>query len=102
VSRAALRAKRLALMRCGSVRLTFPPFDEPAERFTVRGRLQLTIAAGDMLTYTLAGERARYSFYLRRYANTLTWSYGANESEPGVRREVVDDLARKLHELAAE
>lgn len=101
-ARAALRAKRVALLRCGSLRLTFPPFDEPAEAFAVRGRLQLTIAAGDTLTYTLVGERASYSFYLRRYANTLTWTYGANESEPAVRQEVVDDLARRLAEMATE
>ena len=101
-ARAVLRAKRLALLRCGTVRLTFPPFDEPAERFEVRGRLQLTMVAGDTLTYTLAGERSSYSFYLRRYANTLTWTYGAQESRPAVRRAVVDDLARRLSELAAE
>lgn len=101
-ARAGLRAKRVALLRCSSVRLTFPPFDEPAERFAVRGRLQPTMVAGDTLTYTLAGERASYSFYLRRYANTLTWTYGAQESQTAVRQEVVDDLARRLGELAAE
>jgi hypothetical protein len=99
---AALRAKRLALLRCRGVRLTFPPFDEPAERFSVRGRLQPTIVTGDTLTYTLAGEQASYSFYLRRYANTLTWTYGAQESQPAVRQEVVDDLASRLSDLAAE
>ena len=89
-------------MRCGSVWLTFPLFDDPAERFVVRGRLQLTAVAGDTLTYTLVGERARYEFYLRRYGNALTWTYGANESEPAVRGGGRVDLARVLSELAAE
>ena len=54
------------------------------------------------MSYTLAGERASYSFYVRRYANTLTWAYGATESQPAIRREVADDLARRLAELATE
>jgi hypothetical protein len=48
------------------------------------------------------GNQKRYVFYVRRYANTLTWSYGANESAPRVRQQVVDDLIDRLREMSEE
>ncbi len=101
-ARAELRAKRAALLRCRTVRLTFPPFADPAEAFSVGGRAQLTLLGGDTLSYTLTGTEQRYAFYLRRWGNTLTWAYGSTESRPATRQQVVDDLARTLAELAAE
>ena len=74
---------------------------DPAEDFAVRGRTQLTLLTGDTLGYTLTGAETTYTFYLRRWGNTLTWAYGSTESRPATRREVVDDLARTLAELAA-
>ena len=41
-------------LRCGTVRLTFPPFDRPAEDFSVTGRLWAAFPAGDRLRYALA------------------------------------------------
>lgn len=101
-ARAELRAKRAALVSCRTVRLTFPPFDDPAEAFTVGGRLQPTLLAGDRLTYRLSSEKATYTFFVRRFGNTLTWAYGSTESQPRTRREVVDDLAGTLAELAGQ
>ena len=77
--------KRIALARCGTVRLTFPPFDKPAEDFTVAGRQWAAFPAGDRLRYALVGHGNRYDFYVRRYANTLTWTYGDDRSADPVR-----------------
>ena len=101
-ARSELRAKRLALVSCTDLWLTFPPFGEPAKPFKVDGRLQPTLFAGDAVSYSLVGQDSRYTFYIRRYGNTLTWAYGAKESQPAIRREVVDDLARTFAEMAAE
>ncbi len=101
-ARRELLAKRIALLRCGAIRLTFPPFDMPAEDFHVAGHQWAAFPAGDRLRYTLVGHGNRYEFYVRRYANTLTWTYGDDHSEAGVRRQVVDDLVNRLRELARE
>lgn len=101
-ARRELAAKQAALLSCDSVRLTFPPFDQPEQRFEVTGRRRLPVPMDDRVGYALVGEKKRYEFYVRRYANTLTWSYGANESAPSVRREVVDDLVDRLKEMAQE
>ncbi len=101
-ARRELAAKQVALLTCGSVRLTFPPFDQPEERFEVAGRRQLPFPGDDRIGYALVGENKRYEFYVRRYANTLTWSYGANESTPSVRQQVVDDLINRLREMSDE
>jgi hypothetical protein len=99
-ARRELAAKQAALLRCRSVRLTFAPFDQPEQPFVISGR-RLPVPGTDHLAYALQGEK-RYVFYVRRYANTLTWSYGANESAPRVRRAVVDDLVARLHDLSDE
>jgi hypothetical protein len=95
-----LLAKRVALATCATVRLTFPPFGKPAEDFDVAGRRWAVFSAGDRLRYALIGHGNRYDFYVRRYANTLTWTYGDDRSREGVRRQVVDDLIGRLKELA--
>ena len=101
-ARRELFKKRVALVRCGAVRLTFPPFDKPAEDFTIAERQWAAFAASDRLAYALVGQGNRYDFYVRRYANTLTWTYGDDHSGADVRREVVDDLVARLKELAGE
>lgn len=97
-----LLSKRVALARCTTVRLTFPPFDKPAEDFAVADRRWAAFAAGDRLAYALVGHGTRYDFYVRRHANTLTWTYWDDHSGADVRREVVDDLVARLRQLASE
>jgi hypothetical protein len=99
-ARRELAAKQAALLRCGSVRLTFAPFDQPEQPFAITAR-RLPVPGSDHVAYALEGQK-RYEFYVRRYANTLTWSYGAEESRPGVRRAVVDDLVARLKDMARE
>jgi hypothetical protein len=101
-ARRELLNKRVALARCRTVRLTFPPFDKPAEDFDITDRRWAAFAAGDRLAYALIGHGNRYEFYVRRYANTLTWTYGDDHSGADVRREVVDDLVARLQELGHE
>ncbi len=50
---------------------------------------------------THAGNR-RYEFYVRRRANTLTWTYADDVSKPAVRQEVADCLIQRLTEMARE
>ena len=101
-ARHELLSKRVALARCSAVRLTFPPFDKPAEDFDITGRQWAAFAAGDRLAYALVGHGARYDFYVRRCANTLTWTYGDDHARVDVRRQVVDDLISRLKELSRE
>jgi hypothetical protein len=101
-ARRELLKKRVALLRCGTVHLTFPPFDQPAVDFVVAGRYWAAFPAADRLRYALVGNGKRYEFYVRRYANTLTWAYGDDHSSPQVRRQVVDGLVNRLKELARE
>jgi len=102
LARQELLDKRIALVGCRTLHLTFPPFDMPAEDFTVTGRLWGAFPAADRLRYALVGHGNRYDFYVRRYANTLTWTYGDDRSAEQVRRQVVDDLINRLKELADE
>jgi hypothetical protein len=85
-ARRELAAKQAVLLSCTSVRLTFPPFDQPEQRFEVTGRQRLALPGDGRVGSALVGEEKRYEFYVCCYANTLTWSYGANESTPRVRR----------------
>ena len=100
-ARRELAAKQAALLTCSSVRLTFPPFDQPERRFEVAGRLRIPLPGDDRVSYAFVGEK-RYEFYVRRYANTLTWSYGASESAPRTRQEIVDDLIDRLRDMSDE
>jgi len=86
----------MALLRFHHLELTFPPFDKPAQDFTLSQRHWLLSAVGDRVVYELAGTGKQYTFYIRRYANTLTWTYGDDASTPQVRRQVADDLIRCL------
>ncbi|HEY5821168.1 MAG TPA: hypothetical protein VIT20_04295 [Propionibacteriaceae bacterium] len=101
-ARGSLNAKRTALWRCRQVQLTFPPFTEPAQSFTVHGAAAGLVTRTDRLTYRLDGPAASYVFYVRRYANTVIWSYADDVSTPAVRRFVVDSLATRLRDIARE
>ena len=101
-ARAQLRQKRIALLRCRELELIFPPFVEPAQAFTVEDRLRVTSLLGDRMSYTLRGSEDSYTFYIRQYANTLTWTYGDDSSTPEVRQEVADALVNRLREIARE
>jgi hypothetical protein len=102
-ARRELAAKQAALLSCGSVRLTFPPYDQPEQRFEVSGRRRLPFPGDDRVGYVLVdNNKKQYEFYVRRYANTLTWTYGTNESAPRVRREVVNDLVDRLIQMSQE
>ena len=98
-ARAELTAKRLALLRCSRLELTFPPFDRPAQDFTVTSRHWPLSAVGDRVVYELSGAGKQYTFYVRRYANTLTWTYGDDVSTPQVRRQVADELIKCLQDM---
>lgn len=99
-ARAELDRKRWAMLRCRSVEVTFPPFDQPATTYTVAGRHWPTSAVGSTLRWSLAGDGRRFDFYVVRYANTLTWSYDDDVSAPATREQVADSLVTRLRELA--
>jgi len=95
---AELRTKRLALLRCQHLRLTFSPFDGPVHDFTISNRHLWLLPVSDRLEYELEETGENYAFYLRRYANTLTWTYG-DGGGARVRQKVADDLVGCLREL---
>ena len=75
---------------------------------SVAGSLPLATPsiAGSMMpvicdAWSVIGNKT-YDFYVRRYANTLTWTYGDNASTPAVRRQVADDLVDRLKDIARE
>ncbi len=100
-ARAALTDKQLALWRCRTVRLTFPPFDEPAQDFRVSAGL-LAVLPPDQVSYVLESGADRYEFYVRRWGNTVTWTYDKDRVRARVGRGVVEDLVRRLESLARE
>ena len=100
-ARADLRQKRIAILTCRTVVLSFPPYDQPGQPYTVSHRAPALSVFGDRVAYALVGTK-RYDFYVRRYANTLTWTYGDNASTPAVRRQVADDLVDRLKTIAQE
>jgi hypothetical protein len=87
-------------MRRGSPHV--PAIRQAGRGFTIAERQWAAFAASDRLAYALVGHGNRYDFYVRRYSNTLTWTYGDDHSGADVRREVVDDLVARLKELAGE
>ena len=99
-ARAELDRKRVALLRCTQVAITFPPYGGPPTTYTVTGRHWLTAATGSVVRWSLVGGDKRYDFYVRRYANTLTWTYADDVSTPQVREEVVRSLVERLEDLA--
>ena len=94
-----LLVKRAALLGCRTLRLTFPPFDHPPQGFTVIAASGLRPSLPDRLRYAVQGGGSTYHFYVRRYANTLTWSYADDTSRRPAREQVVDDLVGRLREL---
>ena len=101
-ARADFRQKRIALLTCRTVVLSFPPYDEPGQPYTVSHRALALSVFGDRVGYALTGGTKRYDFYVRRYANTLTWTYGDDSATPAVRRQVADDLVDRLKTIAQE
>ena len=70
-ARAELDRKRLAMLRCTRVAITFPPYDAAARPpTTVTGRHWLASATGSVVRWSLVGGGRRFDFYVRRYANT--------------------------------
>lgn len=99
-ARSELDRKRVALLRCRQVSITFPPYDEPPTTYAVTGRHWPTSATGSTVRWSLVGGDRRFDFYVRRYANTLTWTYAADVSTPAVREEVARSLVVRLEDLA--
>ncbi len=98
-ARAELVRKRIALLRCSNVELTFPPFEDPPQQFGVRARTwPPQVWLNDRMAYALVTPGRRFEFYVRRYDNVVTWSYGDPEGV-AVRRGIVDDLAVRLSKL---
>jgi hypothetical protein len=77
--------------------LTFPPFDQPPQVYQVSGPAWPW--RWDRVRYRLTGENA-YEFYVRRWGNTVTWTYGKADERPQVRAGVVDSLAERLSSMA--
>ncbi|HEY0239301.1 MAG TPA: hypothetical protein VGC37_11680 [Friedmanniella sp.] len=99
-ARAELDRKRVAMLRCRHVAITFPPYDAPPTTYTVTARDWRTSAVGPVVRWSLVGGDRRFDFYVRRYANTLTWTYADDVSTPAVREEVARSLVERLEDLA--
>ena len=99
-ARRELDRKRVALLRCRDVAITFPPYGGPPTSYAVTGQIWLGNAAGSVVRWSLVGGDRRFDFYVRRYANTLTWTYADDVSTPQVREEVVRSLVERLEDLA--
>ena len=99
-ARAELDRKRVAMLRCTRVAITFPPYEGPATTYTVTGRHWPTSVTGSVVRWSLVGGDKRFDFYVRRYANTLTWTYADDVSTPQVREQVADSLVTRLEDLA--
>lgn len=99
-ARAELDRKRVAMLRCTRVAVTFPPYDAPATSYAVTGRRWLTSATGSVVRWSLVDGGRRFDFYVTRYANTLTWTYADDVSTPAVREEVARSLVAQLEDLA--
>jgi hypothetical protein len=99
-ARAELDRKRVALLRCTEVAITFPPYGGPPTPYRVTDRHWSTSVAGPVVRWSLVGGDKRFDFYVRRYANTLTWTYADDVSTPQVREEVAVSLVDRLRDLA--
>jgi hypothetical protein len=75
-ARQALFRKRVALARCHQIRASFPPFDQLSALYHVSGSSTMSLLRFNRVRYTPSGEES-YEFYVRQYANTLTWIYGS-------------------------
>jgi hypothetical protein len=99
-ARTELDRKRVALLRCHRVAITFPPYAGPPTTYTVTGRRWTSSAVGPVVRWSLVGGDRRFDFYVRRYANTLLWTYADDVSTPAVREEVARSLVERLRDLA--
>ena len=99
-ARGELDRKRAALLRCARVDVTFPPYDAPPTTYDVRDPRWATSALGSTVRWSLVGGDRRFDFYVRRYGNTLTWTYADDVSTPQTREGVADSLVARLQELA--
>lgn len=100
-ARAALREKQLTLVRCRTVQLVFPPFDKGAQSFTAEYGVGALLPP-DQVSYRLVSGEDAYGFYVRRWGNTLTWTYSDDDRRTAVSRRVVDDLANRLAAMTRE
>jgi hypothetical protein len=66
-----------------------------------QGRARLSNAVGDTVRWGLVGDGRRFDFYVRRYGNTLSWTYADDVSTPEVREQVADSLVIRLQDLAS-
>ncbi|GAB2569898.1 hypothetical protein [Microlunatus antarcticus] len=98
-ARAELDRKRVAMLRCTRVAVTFPPYDRPPTAYEVTGRHWLSSAAGSVVRWSLVDGDRRFDFYVQRYANTLTWTYADDVSTPPVREQVARSLVVRLRDL---
>ena len=101
-ARADLRQKRIAILTCRHRRAQLSAVRRTGQPYTVSHRAPALSVFGDRVAYALTAGPRRYDFYVRRYANTLTWTYGDNASTPAVRRQVADDLVDRLKAIARE
>lgn len=99
-ARTELDRKRRAMLACTTVDVTFPPYDVPATAYEVEGRRWLTSAVGSTLRWSVVGGDRRFDFYVRRWGNTVMWTYADDVSTPAVREQVADSLVARLRELA--
>ncbi len=97
-ARHALLSKRVALAQCRQIRASFPPFDQQSALYRVSDRSPISPLRLDRVRYTLSGENG-YEFYMRQFANTLTWTYGSDDNSSTVRAQAVDSLVARLQEL---
>ncbi len=100
-ARLELDRKRWALLRCSAVAVTFPPYDAPPTTYAVRRPHWLSSAVGSTVRWSLVGDGRRFDFYVRRYGNTLSWTYADDVSTPQVREQVADSLVVRLQDLAS-
>ena len=97
-ARHALLSKRVALVRCHQMRASFPPFDQISALYRVSDRSPISPLRLDRVRYILSGAD-NYEFYMRQFANTLTWTYGRDDNSSPVRAQAVDSLVARLQEL---
>lgn len=96
-ARRALLIKRVALVRCRRISVSFPPFREVSGEYQVSDHSPVGLAGLSRVRYTLSGEKS-YDFYARQYANTLTWTYGSADESSAARAQAVDDLVARLQD----
>jgi hypothetical protein len=76
----------------------FSALDQQSALYRVSDRSPISPLRLDRVRYTLSGENS-YEFYMRQFANTLTWTYGRDDNSSTVRAQAVDNLVARLQEL---